>query len=113
MRSTGVLFRRVVAAVAAVVLLSGVGCVPKRPVGTPLSQNAGAAIFESKGCEQCHEINGRGGQKGPGLTHVGARVTEDKIRKQILEGGHMMPGYKDVLSAQETAALVRYLHKLR
>ncbi len=107
------LIRRVVKVVAAVALLSGAGCVPRKPPATPLSQNAGAAIFESKGCEQCHEINGRGGQKGPGLTHVGVRVTEDKIRKQILEGGDMMPGYKDVLSAQETTALVRYLHKLR
>jgi len=113
MRSAKLLFRRVVIGVAAVALLSGAGCVPKRPANTPLTQNAGAAIFQSKGCEQCHKINGHGGQKGPDLTHVGLRLTEDKIRKQILEGGDMMPGYKDVLSPQETSALVRYLHKLR
>jgi ubiquinol-cytochrome c reductase cytochrome b subunit len=113
MRFTAVWFRRWVLAVSSAGLMSCVGCVPKRPIGTPLTQNAGVAIFQSSGCSHCHAINGQGGQKGPELTHVGGRLTKDEIWKQIVEGGGGMPAYKDVLSPQETTAVVRYLHKLR
>lgn len=109
----GLLLSRSLNAVAAAGLLVCLGCVPKRPGATPLRQTAGAALFDAKGCTQCHEINGRGGDKGPGLTHVGRRLSTQKIEKQILEGGDMMPAYNDVLTPDETRLLVRYLHKLR
>jgi ubiquinol-cytochrome c reductase cytochrome b subunit len=70
-------------------------------------------LFASKGCAHCHVVNGRGGDKGPDLTHAGRRLSKQKIEKQILEGGNMMPAYKDSLTPEETKLLVRYLHKLR
>lgn len=78
-----------------------------------MSQTAGAAVFDAKGCGQCHEVNGVGGHKGPVLTHVGRRLSQQRIEGQIMEGGDMMPAYKDVLTPRETRVLVRYLHKLR
>ena len=93
------------------VVLSVVGCVPRRPAGAPAA--GGLALFQAKGCAHCHAIQGVGGHKGPDLTHVGSRLKPMEIRTQILEGGDSMPAYKEVLTAAETKGLIRYLHKLR
>lgn len=84
---------------------------PKRSVSGSLPNGAG--VFESKGCPQCHAVAGKGGRKGPDLTHVGARLSRVRIENQIVNGGDAMPAYKDVLSVVETRSLVNYLHKLR
>lgn len=103
--------QRFIFALALPLSLALAGCMPKRPVGGPVA--SGAAVFQAQGCAHCHAVNGVGGHKGPDLTHVGARLTEQQIDNQIVNGGDAMPAYKDVLSPGETKLLVRYLQKLR
>lgn len=103
--------RWIVGSFPALVLL--VGCMPKKSSQAVVPVSGGAAMFQAKGCAQCHAIDGTGGHKGPDLTHVGARLSRKKIESQIVNGGDAMPAYKDVLTVPETRILVRYLHKLR
>jgi mono/diheme cytochrome c family protein len=88
---------------------------PAKP-STPASTDArvrGSQAFTENGCPQCHTIRHQGGTKGPDLSAVGRRLTEEQIRSQILNGGKQMPAFRGVLEATETDDLVSYLHSLR
>lgn len=83
---------------------------------TPASNDPrtrGAQAFTDNGCPQCHTIRHQGGTKGPDLTAVGRRLSEEQIRSQILKGGKQMPAFGQILEARETDDLVSYLHSLR
>jgi ubiquinol-cytochrome c reductase cytochrome b subunit len=69
----------------------------------------GAGVFEQRGCINCHQIAGVGGQRGPDLSHVGARLSSDELTWRILNGGRNMPAFGTILSPQETSALVEFL----
>jgi mono/diheme cytochrome c family protein len=73
----------------------------------------GAQAFAENGCPQCHTIRHSGGTKGPDLSGVGRRLSEEQIRTQILNGGKQMPSFADVLQLTEADDLVAYLHALR
>jgi ubiquinol-cytochrome c reductase cytochrome b subunit len=73
----------------------------------------GAQVFEQRGCINCHRIAGAGGQRGPDLTRVGARLTGDQLTWRILNGGRNMPAYGTTLTPQEVSALVDFLSHLR
>lgn len=73
----------------------------------------GAHAFAENGCMQCHTIRRSGGTKGPDLSGVGRRLSEEQIRTQILNGGKQMPPFADVLQLTEADDLVAYLHSLR
>jgi len=73
----------------------------------------GAHAFAGNGCPQCHTIRHSGGAKGPDLSGVGRRLSEEQIRTQILNGGKQMPPFGDVLQLTEADDLVAYLHSLR
>ena len=73
----------------------------------------GAHAFAENGCPQCHTIHHSGGTKGPDLSGVGRRLSEEQIRTQILSGGKQMPSFGDVLQLTEADDLVAYLHSLR
>ena len=45
---------------------------------SPLERR-GAALIQSKQCRNCHALDGGGGQRGPALDGVGARLTRDQI----------------------------------
>ena len=77
------------------------------------SRERGAALFEQKGCVQCHAIAGSGGHKGPDLSGVGKQRKKDYIEHQILEGGLAMPSFKDALTPEEAHDLVEFLHRCR
>lgn len=83
--------------------------------GEVVSQVAldGPTLFRERGCQQCHAIHGTGGHKGPELSGIGRRKKKDAIRQQIVMGGGAMPAYGEVLTAEETATLVRYLQHCR
>ena len=70
---------------------------------------AGAQLFNSKGCEYCHQISGYGGVRGPDLTDVGDRLTEDQFRVRILNGGNGMPAYATNLAPGELESLLSFL----
>ena len=79
-------------------------------VGTtsgPVAQ--GAQLFNAKGCQYCHAVNGQGGERGPDLTNVTNRLTQDAITIRILNGGSNMPAYGGNLTPDELNAIVAFL----
>jgi ubiquinol-cytochrome c reductase cytochrome b subunit len=79
---------------------------------TPLERQ-GAIVLQDKQCRNCHSIGGAGGLRGPALDSIAARMTEDQIIRQVLQGGGNMPAYGNALNPSETTALVRFLTTLR
>jgi ubiquinol-cytochrome c reductase cytochrome b subunit len=79
---------------------------------TPLERR-GALVFQEKQCRDCHSLDGVGGRRGPALDAIAARMTEDQIIRQVLQGGGNMPAYGKALSPSETEALTRFLMTLR
>jgi len=72
-------------------------------------QLQGAALVQSKQCRNCHSLDGLGGQRGPDLTNVATRLTENQLIRQILQGDGNMPAYGDHLKPYEVTALVSFL----
>ena len=73
-----------------------------------------------KHCEGCHGPNGEGGLakvdnkqiKVPSLKAEHAiKHTDDQITKMITNGEEEMPAFKDKMSAQEIAQMVRFVRK--
>jgi ubiquinol-cytochrome c reductase cytochrome b subunit len=79
---------------------------------TPLERQ-GAIVLQDKQCRNCHSIGGAGGLRGPALDAIAARMTEDQMVRQVLQGGGNMPAYGNALNPSETTALVRFLTTLR
>jgi ubiquinol-cytochrome c reductase cytochrome b subunit len=79
---------------------------------TPLERQ-GAIVLQNKQCRNCHSIGGAGGLRGPALDAIAARMTEDQMIRQVLQGGGNMPAYGNALNPSETTALVRFLTTLR
>ena len=63
---------------------------------TPLERQ-GAIVLQDKQCRNCHSIGGAGGLRGPALDSIAARMTEDQIIRQVLQGGGNMPAYGNAL----------------
>ena len=78
---------------------------------TPL-QFQGAVVVQNKDCRNCHALDGQGGQRGPDLTDVGARLTRDELVRQVVQGGGNMPAYGKQLKPAEVEALVSFLASL-
>jgi ubiquinol-cytochrome c reductase cytochrome b subunit len=79
-------------------------------------QLQGAVVFQNKDCRNCHALKGSGGQRGPDLTLVGARLTPDQLIDQVSNGtpgGGNMPAYGAQISPDEMTALVDFLASLR
>ena len=73
----------------------------------------------AKHCSACHGDEGKGGLvkvedvklKVPSLREGRAsRLTDEKMAKQIAEGGDGMPKFQDKLSPDEINAMVRFVH---
>jgi len=77
------------------------------------ARDRGKALFQEKGCVQCHSINGVGKHKGPNLSAVGKRLKKPELEKQILDGGLNMPSFRDAVTLDEAHDLVEYLHKCK
>lgn len=73
----------------------------------------GETLFADSGCQHCHTIRKNGGTKGPDLSGVGHSLNKAQIRTQILQGGHEMPAFADILKESEVDDLVAYLHSCR
>jgi len=79
----------------------------------------GKAVFAQQ-CVMCHNANSTEKKMGPGLKGLfkkdklanGKKATPENIRAQVETGGNGMPGYKDMLSAEERSDLLAYLKTL-
>jgi ubiquinol-cytochrome c reductase cytochrome b subunit len=80
--------------------------------GRTALERRGAVVFQAKQCRNCHSLGASGGQRGPALDHVAARLTEDQLVRQVIQGGGNMPAYGNNLSPAETTALVGFLETL-
>lgn len=69
----------------------------------------GAQLFYDKGCEFCHTVDGQGGIRGPDLTRVGDRLSSGEIAEIIADGPGNMPAYVNILTPDETEAIIAFL----
>jgi nitric oxide reductase subunit C len=77
----------------------------------------GAAVFQSKGCMNCHSLHGSGGTFGPALDQVGRRKTLEEIEHYVTDPKGvnpkaMMPPQKE-LSARELEEVAKFLSSLK
>ncbi|MCR6654602.1 MAG: cytochrome b N-terminal domain-containing protein [Opitutus sp.] len=73
----------------------------------------GARVFHERACLNCHLIEEHGGRRGPDLTTVANRLTENDIIIRIVNGGRNMPAYGNILQPGEIDALVAFLKSRR
>jgi nitric oxide reductase subunit C len=77
----------------------------------------GAAVFQSKGCMNCHSLRGTGGTFGPALDTVGRDMSAEQIEHYIrdpksVDPNAKMPPQKD-LSDRELEEVAKFLSSLK
>jgi cytochrome c len=89
-------------------------------LGLTPQQAAGRKIYDNY-CDRCHRPYSTKGKKGPGLkgmfqhrylSQTGLPANDDRVTDIIRNGRPDMPGYSQVLSAQDMQGLLAYLHTL-
>jgi mono/diheme cytochrome c family protein len=112
-------------ALAALALSFATGCDVERrksdpELGLNPQQVAGRKLFDND-CDRCHRPYSTKGKKGPGLKGIfqhqylplsGLPANDDRVSDIIRNGRPDMPGYSQVLSAQDLQDLLAYLHTL-
>ncbi len=69
----------------------------------------GARVFHERACLNCHLIDEHGGRRGPDLTRVADRLSENDMVIRVLNGGVNMPAYGSILPPGEVDALVAFM----
>jgi mono/diheme cytochrome c family protein len=110
---------------ALVACLALAGCDVERrksdaELGLNPQQAAGRKIYDNY-CDRCHRPDSTKGKKGPGLKGVfqhpylpqtGLPANDERVTDIIRNGRPDMPGYSQVLSAQDMQDLLAYMHTL-
>jgi len=78
----------------------------------------GAAVFQTKGCMNCHSLHGTGGTFGPALDQIGAGMSAEEIGKYVrnpkdVNPKALMPSQKDNLSQRELEEVAKFLANLK
>jgi mono/diheme cytochrome c family protein len=70
---------------------------------------AGKSVFASAGCSSCHTLKDAGakGTVGPNLDQL--KPSEAVVRKQVTNGGAIMPAFKGKLSAKQIDDVAAYV----
>jgi len=83
--------------------------------GQPGSADNGAKIFESKGCNQCHSIGGKGGTEAPALDKLSYLASPVLMAQEMWNHGTKMMQYLKkknllfpILSGKDIADLLTY-----
>jgi len=91
---------------------------------------SGRVVFKSKGCLNCHTINGSGGKACPNLSNIGAKKSFAWLKSFIKNPDNyfnpgssavingksyiiMMPAFKNMLTGHELNAVANYLSSLK
>ena len=79
--------------------------------------SAGAAVFQSRGCMNCHSLHGTGGTFGPALDTIGRKLTKEQIEHYVqnpkaVNPKAMMPPQNE-LSDKEREAVAGFLANLK
>ena len=77
----------------------------------------GAAVFQTRGCMNCHSLHGTGGTFGPALDTIGRSLSKEQIEHYIqdpkaVNPKAMMPAQKE-LSDKEREAVAGFLAGLK
>jgi nitric oxide reductase subunit C len=77
----------------------------------------GAAVFQTKGCMNCHSLHGTGGTFGPVLDTIGRKLTMEQIEHYVRDPRSanpkaMMPPQKE-LSDRELEEVAKFLANLK
>lgn len=76
----------------------------------------GKEVYQELRCQTCHAIDGAGNRRYP-LDGVGAKLSEEQIRKWIVSPREMNPNVRkrsyDSVPADKLEALVAYLRSLK
>jgi predicted CXXCH cytochrome family protein len=95
------------------------GGLPTAPTafGPSLSPSAAAGkkIYDDMVCAGCHKIGGQGGEGGPALDDVGARLTREEVTKRMVgrRAGTVMPPLPPDMPDQKINELVDYMMTLK
>jgi nitric oxide reductase subunit C len=77
----------------------------------------GAAVFQTRGCMNCHALNGVGGTFGPPLDTVGSRLTAEQIAHYIHDPKSVNPAARmppqTGLSDRERDEVAKFLGNLK
>ena len=113
------MIRQTIAFAGSVVLFAGIG------LGVASGHKAqkgdaakGKDLFEQ--CQVCHNTDTDEKKMGPSLKGLfkrktlqsGKPVNDENVLAQINNGGNGMPAYGDMLSAEDKANILAYLHTL-
>lgn len=79
------------------------------------SITAGQAFYSAQGCDTCHTIAGKGGNMGPALNGVGAKLSRDQILRVVKDGkaNTTMPALPSGTADQQLNDLVDFLASLK
>jgi mono/diheme cytochrome c family protein len=89
-------------------------------LGLNPQQASGRKIYDNY-CDRCHRPDSTKGKKGPGLKGVfqhpylpqtGLPANDERVTDIIRNGRPDMPGYSQVMSAQDMQDLLAYMHTL-
>lgn len=89
-------------------------------LGLNPQQAAGRKLYDNY-CDRCHRPYSTKGKKGPGmkgmfqhqyLPQTGLPANDERVTDIIRNGRPDMPGYSQVLNAQDLQDLLAYLHTL-
>jgi len=79
------------------------------------SITAGQAFYSAHGCDTCHSIAGKGGNMGPALNGVGAKLSRAQITQIVKDGkaDTTMPALPSGTTDQQLNELVDFLASLK
>lgn len=91
------------------------------PADLPAQAAQGAQLFNDRGCSQCHFTDSAETRMGPGLMGLfdrkdlpvsGRPVSEENVRRQLLDPYWSMPSFADRLTREEKDRIISFLKTL-
>lgn len=75
----------------------------------------GQQVYFAQSCDTCHSVAGKGGNMGPALNSVGAKLSRDQITQVVKDGkaNTTMPAVAPGTTDQQLNALVDFLANLK